>query len=157
MGSKRTRIVFGIGAGVLLLAGIVHVVVADVFVRPPPDVDLVGELRFVQASKEDTLADIARANDLGHVEMRLANPELEFWLPGEGAKVVVPGRFILPDAPRDGLVLNLPEMRIYYYPRKLQDGQQVVMTHPVSVGRMDWRTPLGTTKVATKQKNPSWR
>ncbi len=115
--------------------------------------DLVGTVREVPVREGQTLADIAREQNLGHIEIRVANPELDFWLPEVGAPVLIPDRYILPDAPRRGLVLNLPEMRLYYYP---DASGEVVITHPMSIGRMDWQTPLGRTEVTSKVVNPSW-
>jgi L,D-transpeptidase ErfK/SrfK len=79
------------------------------------------------------------------------------WLPEHGAQVMIPNRYSLPPAERTGLVLNLPEMRLYYYPKPVRGQPQVVITHPVSVGRMDWVTPLGKTKIIAKERDPSWR
>jgi len=129
---------------------------AETFVLPPPEQNVVGELRVTKARREDTLIDIARAFGLGYEEIVLANPEVDRWLPGENTKVVLPNRFVLPDAPRDGIVLNVPEMRLYYYPKPERGEAPVVITHPVSVGRMDWKTPLGKTTVIQKQKDPPW-
>ncbi len=124
---------------------------ADTYPLPPPGVELVGEIRIDYARHEDTFLEIARRNGLGYDEIRHANLGVDPWIPGDGTPVVLPTRYILPKAPRSGLVLNVPEMRLYYYP-----GSGQVMTFPVSVGRMDWRTPLGTTKVVAKQKDPAW-
>jgi L,D-transpeptidase ErfK/SrfK len=118
--------------------------------------DLIGELMLVKASRSETLLDIARSHDVGQEEIRLANSEIDRWLPGEGDPVLIPSRYILPDAPRRGLVLNLPEMRIYYFSTSVGDTDSVVDTYPVSIGRMDWKTPLGETRIVRKQTNPSW-
>ncbi len=131
-------------------------VAAETFILPPPDIDLIGQIQVVYAVHEDTLLDIARQHSIGHQEIVQANPGVDLWIPGKGTPVVVPGRYILPDAPRKGLVLNVPEMRLYYYP-KSEDGEKpVVITHPVSIGRMDWNTPLGKTSIIAKHKDPSW-
>ena len=130
--------------------------VAAVFPLPPESVDIVGKLQVARAGYEDTLADLARRYGLGQDEILWANPQVDKWLPGDGAPLVLPTRYILPDAPREGLVVNLPEMRLYYYPKPARGEQPVVTTHPVSVGRMDWSTPLGLTKVAAKTKDPAW-
>ncbi|MCP8686205.1 L,D-transpeptidase family protein [Marinobacterium sedimentorum] len=129
---------------------------AETFVLPPPDQDLVGEVRITRARQADTLLDIARAFNLGYEEIVRANPGVDRWLPGPGTDVVLPNLLILPDAPRDGIVLNVPEMRLYYYPKPAQGEVPVVITHPVSVGRMDWKTPLGKTSVIQKQADPPW-
>lgn len=127
---------------------------AETFIRPPLDIDLVGEIRTVRAQHEDTLLDIARRHDVGQDEILLANRTVDRWLPGEGAEVTIPGRFVLPQAERSGLVLNVAEMRLYYFPVARPDDLE---TYPVSVGRMDWGTPMGTTQVIAKTANPSWR
>jgi L,D-transpeptidase ErfK/SrfK len=137
-----------------LPAGIIS---ADTLVLPPADVDVVGQVQFMEARQDDTLLDIARRNDLGQNEILLANPAVDRWLPETGSIVVLPNRYIIPDAERTGLILNLPEMRLYYFPETGPGRFPVMITHPVSVGRMDWVTPLGKTKIATKQKDPSWR
>ena len=115
-----------------------------------------GADQIVTAAYEDTLLDIARRNSVGYEEIRRANPTLDLWIPGAGAQVLVPGRRILPPGPHEGVVVNLPEHRLYYYPRPKRHEKQVVITYPVSVGKMDWRTPLGATQVVSKQTLPSW-
>jgi len=130
---------------------------ADIFVLPPEDVDVVGEVLEMRASSKETLLDIARRYDLGQNEILLANPNVDRWLPKDGSRVILPNRYILPDAERTGLVLNLPEMRLYYYPKPGPGETPVVITHPISVGRMDWETPLGLTSIVSKQVDPEWR
>jgi L,D-transpeptidase ErfK/SrfK len=142
---------------IALFVALATSVQAETFILPPADVDVVGAVQMTTASREDTLLDIARRYDLGQNEILLANPEVDRWLPAEGSRVVLPTRFILPDAERSGLVLNLPEMRLYYFPKAKPGETPVVITHPVSVGRMDWETPLGMTKIVSKQKDPEWR
>ncbi len=63
---------------------------------------------------------------------------------------------ILPPGPRDGIVVNIPEHRLYYFPKPLRGHKPVVVTYPVSIGKMDWQTPMGLTHVVSKQKNPTW-
>jgi L,D-transpeptidase ErfK/SrfK len=130
---------------------------AAVYPLPAPDNDVVGQVRVVYANQEDTLLDIARRHSLGYEEIIHANPGVDRWMPGQGTPIVLPTRHILPDAPREGIVLNLPEMRLYYYPPAGADGQRVVHTYPVSIGQMDWKTPLGVTRVISKEIDPPWR
>ena len=111
---------------------------------------MVGRTAVYISRYEDTLLDIARRFRMGIEELRLVNPDVDIWLPGEGTPVRLPSRFILPDAPRSGVVINLPEMRIYYYPR----GKSVVHTWPISVGRVGWETPLGKTTIVRKKVRP---
>lgn len=140
----------------MLAAAVALPAAADVFTLPPDDVDLVGEPRTIEARYEDTLLDIARRFNLGHDEIVIANPEVNRWLPGKDAAVFLPTQFILPRAERKGLVLNVPEMRIYYYPPAANQEKRVVVTHPVSIGRTDWSTPLGLTKITKKVEDPPW-
>jgi len=116
---------------------------------------IVGHNLVVLSHKEDTLLDIARRFDIGYNEIVMANPNLDPWLPGANQRVLVPNRFILPDAPHKGIVINLAEMRLYYYPPK-KKGQQQVVTHPIGVGREGWTTPLGKTRIIQKKKDPTW-
>ncbi|MGR9115765.1 MAG: L,D-transpeptidase family protein [Gammaproteobacteria bacterium] len=112
---------------------------------------------YTLASEEDTLLDIARRFNVGQTEILLANPKVDRWLPKQGTKVKIPNSRLLPAAPRHGIVLNLPEYRMYYYPAKGMPGyKKTVTTHPVSIGRMDWHTPLGKTTIVTKVENPTW-
>ncbi|NVK43652.1 MAG: L,D-transpeptidase family protein [Oceanospirillaceae bacterium] len=145
-----------LGLGAVLYSLLSQPGLAETFALPPADQNVVGELRVTKARQADTLLDIARAFDLGYEEIVLANPEVDRWLPGENTRVVLPTIFVLPDAPRDGIVLNVPEMRLYYYPKPQRGEAPVVITYPVSVGRMDWKTPLGKTSVIQKQKDPPW-
>lgn len=118
--------------------------------------DLIGGFSVARAEHADTLLDIARNNSLGYAEIKLANENVDTWLPGQGQEVVLPKRYILPDAPREGLVLNIPEMRLYFYPQADKDGSRRVKTYPLGVGREGWSTPYATTRVTAKVKDPAW-
>src|SRR5919107_3221242 len=122
-----------------------------------PGQEIVGVIQLTTAAKDDTLTDIARRFNLGYEEIVRANPGVDPWLPGEGKPIVVPTQFILPNAPREGLVINVPQMRLFYYPKRKAGEQQVVITHPIGIGKVGWRTPEGVTKVLRKQKDPTWR
>ncbi len=198
--SKVRRLAFL--AGVLLPIASV----GEVYRLPAPGDDLIGEIRYTTARDEDTLIDIARENSLGQDEIVMANPDVDRWMPKAGTRVLIPRQFILPDAPRVGVVLNIPEMRLYYYPGEyetvaakpspkpvaaktdskskepriaknpkstankatgattpakptvvMKSTPTQVITYPVSIGRMDWRTPLGEARIAEKLKDPVWR
>ncbi len=105
---------------------------------------------------EDTLPDIARRFNIGYEEIVRANPGVDPWVPGEGRAIVVPTQFVLPDAPREGLVINLAQLRVYYFPKAKEGEPQTVITHPIGIGKVGWQTPEGTTKVTGKRKNPTW-
>jgi L,D-transpeptidase ErfK/SrfK len=118
--------------------------------------EVFGAVERIQTRYEDTLIEIARRYSLGYEELLRVNPEVDPWLPGEGTAVIIPGKRLLPPAEREGIVVNLPEHRMYFFPRPAKGEPAKVMTFPVSVGKMDWRTPLGVTKVIFKQKDPPW-
>ena len=99
------------------------------------------------------MPDIARHFGLGYNEITLANPAVPAWAPKAGGQVLLPLRFILPDAPRKGIVLNLANMRVFYYPTKQPD---TLLTYPVGVGRDGWNTPLGQTTIVAKKTQPTW-
>lgn len=128
---------------------------ADMFPLPPQDTDLIGSLGSTLARQQDTLLDIAKQFDIGQTEISISNASVDRWLPGENTKILLPTRYILPNADRHGIVLNIPEMRLYYYSGTTQ--QRIIETFPVSIGRMDWQTPLGDAKIIAKTKNPVWR
>jgi L,D-transpeptidase ErfK/SrfK len=121
-----------------------------------PDSDVVGYVQRVFVNKDDTLPDIARRFDVGYEEMVTANPGVDPWIPGEGREVVVPTQFVLPAAPREGVVVNVAEMRIYYYPPRKKGEAQSVYTYPIGIGKVGWNTPEGTTKIVGRQKDPVW-
>ncbi len=129
---------------------------AEVFQLPPAGNDVVGAITTIEARHDDSLIDIARRHGLGYEEIIRANPNVDSWLPGEGTVVVLPTRYVLPPGPRRGVVLNLAEYRMYYFPEPEGDELGVVMTYPMSIGRMDWETPLGRTKIISKVRNPAW-
>ena len=229
----------------MLVSVQIQTALAESFSLPGAGDDLIGRIRHTKAHQEDTLIDIARRFSIGQDEMVMANPTVDRWLPKEGTDVLIPQLFILPDAPRAGIVVNIPEMRLYYFPvrasaakkapvaaatgktssitcKKPADkpaspakpasagngnpggktagagsaktsakptqapntksaakpcvatpaprpapapvaaasyesaGSGEVISYPVSMGRMDWRTPIGKTTVVNKQKDPSW-
>jgi L,D-transpeptidase ErfK/SrfK len=129
---------------------------ADTFWLPRKGDGVVGHLQGAVATHEDTMVDIGRRFNVGYEELKLANPGVDPWLPGDGTLIVIPSRFVLPDAPQEGIVLNLAEMRLYYYPDPVDAPRRRVITHPVSIGQVGWSTPLGTTKIAAKVENPTW-
>ena len=128
-----------------------------------PQDEVFGEVQVVAARYEDTFVSLARTYNVGYEALRRANPHVDPWLPGEGTKIVIPTQFVLPRAPNRGIVVNVAELRLYYFPAASSvapegtpAGSRRVITHPISIGRMDWSTPLGATSVTGKVANPSW-
>jgi L,D-transpeptidase ErfK/SrfK len=113
---------------------------------------------LIRSDQDETLLDVARRFLLGQTEIVRLNPNVDRWLVKEGVMVRIPNKRILPDTPHDGITLNLPEFRMYYYPQDQEEGSpQLVMSYAHGVGRQDWKTPLGKTSVVRKVKDPSWR
>jgi L,D-transpeptidase ErfK/SrfK len=122
------------------------------FPLPPPGEDVVGQVQTVTAKYEDTFADLGTQYDLGYLELIAANPGVDPWLPGAGTQIVLPTRFVLPPGPREGIVINIAEYRLYYYPK----GKNVVDTYPIGIGREGWGSPVAITKITAKTPNPTW-
>jgi L,D-transpeptidase ErfK/SrfK len=129
---------------------------ADHYLLTPESGDLVGGPQSTLARHEDTLIDIAREHGLGYEEILNANPGVDPWLPGAGVPIELAKHRVLPMAERQGIVINLPEHRLYYFPPAGKGETPEVWSYPVSIGKMDWHTPLGATKIVQKVKNPNW-
>lgn len=147
-----TRIVISskmLGIGALLLASsTTHALTFTL----PPNGNIIGNIQYASVAPGDSLATIAMRYNMGGYEMVEANPGVNYENPKTGARLVVPSRFVLPDTPRQGIVINLAEMRLYYFH---PDGVHV-STYPVGVGQEGWNTPLGKTTITTKRENPTW-
>lgn len=118
----------------------------------PDEGDIVGELQTTTVGAGESLGDIGRRFDVGVCEMIEANPNLDPWVPMANATVIVPTQFILPKGARTGIVLNLAEMRLYYF----HPDKKMVTTHPIGIGKKGWSTPLGNTTIIRKKKDPIW-
>lgn len=160
-------------AGIALLAGCQSLKTPEAVVLPPaapalpapvatheftldPMDDVIGTVQVVSARDEDTLSDIARRFNVGYEELVSANPGVDPWFPKGGTEVVIPTQFVLPQAKRRGIVINLAAMRLFYFPKVKPGEPQQVITHPVGIGRVGWRTPEGTTRVVSKTEAPAW-
>ena len=129
---------------------------ATVLQLPTNGDTVVGQYQQAVLSASDTFVDVARLYNVGFNELIAANPNVDPWLPGEGTQVVIPSQYVLPNVPWEGIVVNIAEMRLYYFP-KAQDSQTpLVYTFPIGIGRENWETPLGNFKVVEKMENPIW-
>lgn len=127
------------------------------FVLEHPEQRVIGELQVLVARETDTFSDIARTYGLGYDELLHANPGVDPWLPGAGTPVILPTRYLLPDAAREGIVLNIASKRLYYYPPAgAEEDERVVYTYPIGIGRVGWATPTGEAKVIDKARDPHW-
>lgn len=152
--ARRTaRCAIALGLGALLASG----ALAEERDRPrghfplPESGSVIGENYTVTVQEGDTLVDLARTHNVGYEEIRMANPDVSLWAPFVGTEVTIPNRHILPDAEREGIVINLSEMRLYYY-----SAPGVVESYPISVGRDGFSTPVGVTRTTVKVKDPAW-
>jgi L,D-transpeptidase ErfK/SrfK len=154
--TAAARSVPGLHALVLLLLFWAVPGWAATFLLPENGSNMVGRLQVVTADAHNTLLDIARHYDLGYEEITVANPGVSIWLPGEGTRIVVPTQFILPPRPWEGIVINIPQRRLYYFPRHTAREPATVVTFPIGIARPGWPTPLGSTRIIAKYKDPSW-
>jgi len=116
--------------------------------------DLIGRLAFIRLEKGDTLPDIARHFSLGIDAIRAANPGVDVWVPVTGERILLPLSFILPDAPRKGIVINLAAMRLFHF--KGDSKPLAVSTYPIGVGTVERPSPMGQMFVARKATRPTW-
>ncbi len=118
---------------------------------------VIGSTRRYRIREGDTLLDVARWYDLGYNEIVAANPGMDPMVPPVGAEVVVPTQWVLPCCTYQGIVVNIPEMRLYFFRPDPRDARATLVdTFPVGLGRMDRRTPRGRFFVRRKTVNPVW-
>lgn len=122
------------------------------YTLPQEGDDVIGAVTYLTLKYEDSLASIAEKYGIGFRELVDANRDVDPWLPGEGTRILLPTEYVLPTAVREGLVINIPEYRLYYYP----PDRRSVITYPVGVGRTEFPTPVIKTSVVGKIVNPSW-
>lgn len=117
---------------------------------------MVGQVQVVVPTPANTLLDLMRFFDLGYDEITSANPGVSVWLPARSPRVVIPRQFILPAKPWTGIVINIPQLRLYYFPAAPAGEASQVITYPVSIAREGWATPLGSTTITAKYRDPGW-
>jgi L,D-transpeptidase ErfK/SrfK len=145
----------------MLAAGVVGSLLATgsqaaVFNLPPNGGSLIGQDQQIQSQASDTLLDLARKYSVGYWEIQEANPKVDMWLPGQGTNITIPGRFIVPPVEHNGIVINLPQHRLFYFPKPRRHDQPIVITYPASPGEGDFPTPVGVTRIMRKVPHPVW-
>jgi L,D-transpeptidase ErfK/SrfK len=113
--------------------------------------ELIGEPRRIVISAETTLLDIAWKERLGYQGIARLNPHVDPWLPAPDTEIELPSWSVLPDAPRSGLVINLPELRAYDFTRP-----EAPRVHAIAIGSADWQTPLGAFRAGRRRAEPVW-
>jgi len=116
-----------------------------------PRGDLVGQIETYATVFEDTLIDLARRFDVGFVALLAANPRVDPWVPGNGTSLTIPTAYLLPNVPRQGIVVNMSEQRLYYF-----TADRKVIAFPIGTPRPGWDTPLIATRVIDKREKPTW-
>lgn len=115
--------------------------------------DLVGHLQYVSAQNNDTVASVGQRYDVGYNALENANPDTDFHrMLYNGQPVQIPSEFLLPNVRREGIIVNLAEMRLYYFPSH----SGTVYTYPVGIGKIGQTIPVIQTKVVRKEKDPIW-
>jgi L,D-transpeptidase ErfK/SrfK len=116
------------------------------------DKTVVGCMRHYTVAPKETLLDIARNFGLGLNEMQLLYPEMDPWIPESGRCLDIPTQWILPSTRLHGVVINLPELRLYHFFPKIG----MVTTFPVGIGNVGWETPVATGRINDRKLNPEW-
>lgn len=142
---KRLILIFGLCIALTPVSALTFAI--------PPNSDIVGKIQTATVMPGESFNDIGTKFDVGIYEMIEANPGVDPYEPSSGTELIIPTQYVLPSGPRKGIVINLAEMRIYYFHKD----QNLVTTHPIGIGRTEWETPLAKGKVIEKTKNPSWR
>lgn len=122
------------------------------YTQPAQGDDVIGEIMYVTPQRHESLVDLTIRYEMGYEELKWANPGINAWMLSDTTPLVLPTQFILPEGKRSGIVSNIPEMRTYYFLK----GTDKIYVYPVGVGRMDWKTPLGSWSITRKQENPAW-
>jgi L,D-transpeptidase ErfK/SrfK len=144
-------------AGILLAGALLSTQCdAAVFTLPPDGGSLIGHNQQIQSQASDTLLGLAREYSVGYWEIQEANPKVDMWLPGQGTNITIPGRYIVPPVAHKGIVINLPQHRLFYFPKRRRHDQPIVITYPVSPGEGNFPTPVGVTRVIRKVPHPVW-
>ena len=115
---------------------------------------VIGASQDYVITKEDTLLDIARNFDLGYNELALAYPDIDPWFPPAEKKITIPTAWVLPPVNKKGIVINVPELRLYLF--FFFKNTRMVKTYPIGIGVLDAPTPLGSFTIIEKTKNPTW-
>ncbi|XOV82667.1 MAG: L,D-transpeptidase family protein [bacterium] len=125
---------------------------AAAYTLPDADNSLLGAVKQVQLVYEDTFAIVARRAGVGFTGLQRANPGIDEWLPGAGVTLDLPTSMLLPPVPRQGVVINLSELRMYFF----SDRAEQVFVYPIGIGSEGRETPLMQTSVVGKIENPVW-
>lgn len=113
---------------------------------------VIGWMNQHVVSDGETLLDIARDYELGWNEIEILYPDVDPWVPDAGTELEIPVCWILPSGSSEGIVINIPELRLY----RFIPGTNIVETYPVGIGTEEYQTPLGDYQVVDREENPVW-
>nr|WP_244175606.1 L,D-transpeptidase family protein [Xenorhabdus vietnamensis] len=139
--------------GMLSLSGLTNIAHALEYPLPPANSRLIGEnSTYIVPDDGLSLESIAAKYQIGLLAMLEANPGIDPYLPTSGTKLIIPSQMLLPDTPRQGIIINLAELRLYYFPKN----ENYVIVYPIGIGQLGRDTPIMTTSVSQLIKNPTW-
>lgn len=147
--------VFTVCKAMLAILFVGHITVAQAmeYPLPPSGSSLIGENRVLIVPNDGrSLERIASDYQIGLIAMLEANPDVDPLLPKAGSELILPLQMILPDTPREGIVVNLSELRLYYYPK----GKNTVVVYPIGIGQLGRDTPTMVTQISERKANPTW-
>ncbi len=118
------------------------------------DDSVIGMVRYHRVRENESLVEVARMFNRGFNGISDANPGADPFVPPAGLKVKVPTEWILPEVRvREGIVINIPEMRLYFFPSR---NSNYVFTFPIGIGDDGTETPTGIYRVTQKRARPYW-
>jgi L,D-transpeptidase YnhG len=123
------------------------------YLLPPAGSRLIGQNQTYTIQEGDNkLQTIARRFNTAAQLILEANNTIAPVNPAPGTVITIPSQMLLPDTPREGIVVNLAELRLYYFP----PGENIVQVFPLGIGQLGLETPVTTTRVSQKIPNPTW-
>lgn len=120
---------------------------------PPAGSRLIGQNQTytIQEGDKNLQAIARRFNTAAHLILETNNTIAPVY-PAPGTVITIPSQMLLPDTPREGIVVNLAELRLYYFP----PGENSVQVYPLGIGQLGLETPVTTTRISQKIPNPTW-
>lgn len=126
---------------------------ASVYTVPSPDKAIIGQVQYTTAGFSENMGKVQERYNIGYNAVEDANPQIDVTKGiALGTTLQIPTQHLLPDLPREGIVVNLPEMRMYYY----LPNTKMVYTYPIGIGKIGKTIPLANTAITRKEVNPAW-
>ncbi|HCH70573.1 MAG TPA: peptidoglycan-binding protein [Colwellia sp.] len=145
--------IFSTNLTLIILIFLSHLTYATEYDLPAKGFRLIGIDQTHKVKKGDYFQKIAEQYNVGFLALMAANPDIDPFLPELNSDVVIPSAMLLPYIKYEGIVINLPELRLYYFSPE----NNKVHVFPVGIGREGLETPKATSYISSKRKNPIWR